>query len=133
MKSINPIYLTPDVKHFVKTLINDYDYDSYECFSHADKCEFAGHLINSLGKDAEAEFLTESQHLSQTICVFQLSLRGKMDDDDFLFTLKENTVRYFDDTMEAIFNDIFESQNNDAEEILTRNISYSREGNSLCL
>lgn len=114
MKNPNPIYLTKEVKKFVTNLINDYDYISYRMLSHSDKCEFIAHLIQASGKDGEREFLTESNHLDQTIYYFTKALLGTCEDDEnFLFIIKDNAIKYFEETMECIFEYLIESNDTD--------------------
>lgn len=114
MKFANPIYLTEKVKQLVHDFINDYEYDSYDQLSHSDKCSFSALLIEAAGKNSEHEFLCESNHLDQTIDAFKKALLGSTADGlDFLHTLKENTILYFEGSMEAVFNQIFEEYEQD--------------------
>jgi hypothetical protein len=103
MNNINPSYLSKDVKVFVRQLIRDYDYKYFNDLPYSDLCEFSALLIKASGKNHEQEFLTESNHLDQTIGSFAKCMLGVIPDDEFLYTLKENTVKYFTDTMESIF------------------------------
>lgn len=109
MKNINPCYLTKKVKEYVTSLISDYDYDAYDKLSNSDKCVFVAHLIEAAGRSSEHEFLTESDYLDQTIFSFRQSLLGmEEDDENFVYTMKENAIRYFESTMETIFESILE-------------------------
>lgn len=110
MKFVNPMFKTPKVKQFIAGLIIDYDYNSFSDLSHSDKCEFSALLIDAYDKHSEHEFLTESNDLDQTISAFKQALRGSGDDDEhFLFVMKDNTVRYYSDIMEALFNDGYDN------------------------
>ena len=110
MISINPMFKTPKVKAFIADLIIDYDRCSFDDLSHADKCEFSALLIDAYDKYSEHEFFTESKDLNQTIQSFKKALLGNHDDDEnFLFTLKDNTVNYYSDIMEALFEEGYDS------------------------
>lgn len=116
MKTINPRYLSKKIRTYVSDLINDYGYKSYDRLSYSDKCSFSAFLIEASGKDAEHEFLLESRHLDQTINTFRKALLGdSIDDVKFLHTLKDNTIRYFEETMQAIFQRVQEDQWLDCE------------------
>lgn len=111
MKFANPMYLTKKVKQFVDDLINDYGYDSYDRLSYSDKCSFSALLIEAGGQNYEHEFICESKHLDQTINAFKKALLGNsIDDVNFLHTLKDNTINYFDDSMRAVYEHVQEDQ-----------------------
>lgn len=98
--------MTKGVKNFVNHMIRNYGYDSYHDLGRGEKCEFAAHLISACPSNSEHEFITESPHLDQIIGKFKNAMIS-YDFDDFVETLKENTVAYFDDTMHAIFDAIY--------------------------
>lgn len=106
---INSIYLTKKVKQHVTDLIHDYNYSNYEDLSYSDKCEFTAHLIDAAGKNSEHEFLLESNDLDKMIGAFKKSLLGNYEDDEnLMFIMKENAINYFEQTMQNIFEYIFE-------------------------
>lgn len=110
MRFINPIFQTKKVRQYIADLIMDYDYDGYGDLSYADKCEFSALLIEASGKSSEHECIVESNHLDQLMGALKKSLCGTQDDDEnLLYILKENTVNYFNETMEALFEDNFEN------------------------
>lgn len=110
MRFFNPIFKTKKVKQFIADLVIDYDYNCYSDLAYSDKCEFAALLIEASGKNSEHECLVESNDLDQLMGALKKSLSGTYEDDEnLLFTLKENTVNYFDQTMEALFADGFEN------------------------
>lgn len=122
MKNINPCYLTKKIRSYVSDLICDYGYKSYEQLSYSDKCSFSAFLIDASGKDTEHEFLIESRHLDQSIAAFRKALFGdSVDDKKFLMTLKDNTISYFDETMEAIFDYVNEDKWQNDEWTLSSN------------
>lgn len=117
MRFFNPIFKTQKVKRFIADLIVDYDYDRYSDLTYSDKCEFAALLIEASGKNSEHECLVESNDLDQLMGALKKSLSGTHEDDEnLLFTLKENTVNYFDRTMEELFDDGFENFQQDRRE-----------------
>lgn len=102
MTYINPCYLNKNIKNFLTDLIIDYKYEDYSELSYSDKCNFTGLLIDASGKDAEHEFLLESNNLDQVINTFKKALCNG-NDDKFLEAMKENAVNYFENTMREIF------------------------------
>lgn len=117
MKFVNPIFKTKKVRQYIADLIIDYDYTSFSDLTHADKCEFAGLLIEAAGRSGEHECLTESNDLDQTIGALRKSLLGGYEDDEnLLFILKDNTVRYYNETMHALFDDGFEDYQSERRE-----------------
>jgi hypothetical protein len=109
MKVINPIFKTIKVKQYIADLIVDYGYESIDDLSHADKCEFASLLIEAAGRNSEHECIIESNHLDQTMGAIKKALAGTyQDDENLLYTLKENIVDYYHAVMEALFEEGFE-------------------------
>lgn len=110
MRFLNPIFKTKKVRQYIADLIMDYDYKCYGDLSNSDKCEFAALLIEASGKDSEHECIVESNDLDQLIGALRKALSGTYEDDEnLLFILKENTVNYFNLTMEALFEDGFQN------------------------
>lgn len=117
MTFINPHFKTKNIKRYITDLIAIYGYSSFDDLSYSDKCEFAAHLIDTYGKHNEHEFLIESNDLDQTINTFKQSLRGTGEDDEhFLFTLKDNTIRYFENIMKNLFDEMYQQYVSDLDE-----------------
>lgn len=107
MTFINPIYKTRKIKKYVQTLSEVYGRKSYEDLSQSDRYEFAGLLIDAVGDNNEHECLVESGHLNKTIAALRKALAGtREDNEELLYVIKENTVNFYEPTMESIFNEV---------------------------
>jgi len=108
MKFVNPIFNTKKVRQFVADLIIDYDYDDFSDLSNSEKCEFAALLMEAAGRGGEYECITESNHLDQTAGYLRAVLRSdKEADENLLYHLKDEAIRYYADTMQSLFDDGF--------------------------
>lgn len=106
MYSIHSDFESSKILRFVRNLINDNGYTSFDDLCHAEKCEFAALLIEAAGSKAEHEFLTENNHLDQIISKFRKALTGlSIDDDDFVDAIKESAINYYEPIMVALFDD----------------------------
>lgn len=97
MNFIHPTFKTAEVLNFVATLITDYDYKNYNDLSHADKCEFVSLLIEPEGHEFIAYEMRDSLKK-----IFNTT--SYKDEEDYLFDLKEIAIKYYNETMQNIFN-----------------------------
>jgi hypothetical protein len=113
MKYIHPVYKTRKVREYVRELINDYGYKSFSDLSYADKCSFASILMEACFRNGDHECITESKDFEKIVICLRKSLSGTssyQDDENLLYQLKDNAVNYHEETMEALFNDIFDDE-----------------------
>ncbi len=104
MKFSNPTYKTKKVKTFLVDLIHDYDYKSYDDLCFSDKCELVSLILEALERNGDHEFFVESNDMDSTLIAFRKSLNGTTEDDEnFLEAMKEHAVRYYDQSMELLF------------------------------
>lgn len=115
----NPIYRTKKVLTFIADLIIDYDYDHYYDLSEDDKAELTALLSEAAGRDGEHEFIVESDNLDQTIGYFRKALAGTREDDEkFLEIIKKNAIRYYENSMETLFNYVLDDYRHERNEWL---------------
>jgi hypothetical protein len=125
MEFINPIYQTPKVKGFLADLIHDYDYDCYSKLAYSDKCELVSLILEAVGRFDEHEFFVEGNDLDSTMAFFKKALSGSREDDEnFLFAIKEHAVKYYEKTMELLFNDALEDYEKARDERMDQVAKY---------
>lgn len=104
MKFVNPIFKTKKIKLFLADLIHDYQCDHYSKLSYSDKCELVALILEALGNGNNHEFFVESNDLDCTITLFKKSLNGTFqDNENFLDAIKEQAVKYYEETMTTLF------------------------------
>lgn len=94
MNFIHPTFKTTEVLNYIANLITDYDYKDYSDLSFYDKCELASLLIEPEGFEMISFETRES---------FKQMLCSTLNEENYLFDLRENTVKYYDDIMESLF------------------------------
>lgn len=106
MKSYSPCFNTKKVRLFVADLIIDSGYNEIGDLTFDDRCKFAGLLIEAAGRAGEHESLLESNDLDVIMYnIRKVLTEGHPYHDNLAFILKENSVNYYSEVMEAIFNE----------------------------
>jgi len=98
--NLNPVFKTKKILNFVKSLISDYDYQSINDLSHADKCELAGLLVEASGDN---EALIENADSINKIIKHSL-VSCIADDMDNMFDIKSIIVDYYHAVMDDLIN-----------------------------
>lgn len=107
---INPVYKTKDVVNYIQDLWSNYGIKKYSHVNNEHKRELAGLLMLCV-KDTEDEgnAIFECEDLSYVIKMIRSSLVSKVFDENRLVeSIKDNVVSYYDNLMEAMFNQYIE-------------------------
>lgn len=104
MRHIHPDFKSKKVLTYIADLIIEYGYDHYYDMSEGDKAGLAVLLNQQGGRSDEFSCITQGAHSDQIINAFRKSLNGDREDDiNFLETIKENVINYYDYTMKCLF------------------------------
>lgn len=121
----NQCYSTRKVRQFVADLIIDKNCKSFYDLSHQDKYIFSALLIEAAGPKSEHECLLESNDLDKIMVYIKESLIGNGEYEKSLAVLlKENAVNFYNDTMQAIFENGLENFDQERREWIDQAIKY---------
>lgn len=110
MRHIHPDFKTTKILGFITDLITDARCHSINDLTEHQLQQFSSLLIEAAGHDGETEFLT--QHAFSDVLILKIREAlfndSKDCDETLIHYMKSHAVEYYNDTMQAIFDSVYE-------------------------